>query len=686
VRILLIDNYDSYTYNLAHQIVRETGVVPTVVRNDAITYADVLALAPDAIVLSPGPGRPGVARDLGVSSDIVRHFSGPILGVCLGHQAIAWANGVPITRADPPMHGLVQDLIHDGTGLFAGLPSPTPVVRYHSLRIDHSLPPTLRATAWDTAGVIMALEHVSKPHVGVQFHPESVSTRDGDAMIANFFARVVKAPRETSRHALRPSAPGPATVDAPPKPDVPLRLHARSISIPASAEALFEQHLRGRWCAFWLDSSGTQGANPSRFSILGACDGPNGGRWLAHGGSEVRWQTVAGTIEQAAHPLVEALSSRTIESPDLPFPFRGGWVGWVAYEALAPVASNDRSNVSTPTVSLGLCERFFVLDHQEGVTWAVAIDDDPARAETDLDAMVACVAALPADDAIEELPSPQPGALHPERERHEYLDDIGRCVEKILDGESYEICLTQRLRGARLRDPFDAYRRLRTLNPAPYGAYLEHHDIQVLSSSPEMFLSGDASGHMIARPIKGTIARTSGPEDAERAQSLLSSEKDRAENLMIVDLLRHDLGRVAEWDTVRVPGLMEIETFATVHQMVSTITARRSPSRSASEAILACFPPGSMTGAPKLRTMEIIDELETSPRGIYSGALGWMSLDGAMDLAVVIRTAVNTPNGLEVGVGGALTALSDPESEWAEAMTKGEAIAQALYGQPIARR
>jgi para-aminobenzoate synthetase len=271
------------------------------------------------------------------------------------------------------------------------------------------------------------------------------------------------------------------------------------------------------------------------------------------------------------------------------------------------------------------------------------------------------------------------GSLALRHDRAAYGRLTHDCLERIRDGESYEICLTNEATAPGPIDPAATYAALRAISPVPYGALLELPGVAVLSASPERFLAIGADGVIESRPIKGTRPRGATPaEDARLRADLLTRDKDRAENVMIVDLLRNDLNRVCRVGSVHVPSLFRVETYAPVHQLVSTVRGTLRPGLSAVDGVRACFPGGSMTGAPKIRTMEILDGLEGGPRGVYSGALGWFSLTGAADLAIVIRTIVATADTVSVGVGGAVTALSDVDEEWAETVVKSRAMTTAL--------
>jgi para-aminobenzoate synthetase len=244
--------------------------------------------------------------------------------------------------------------------------------------------------------------------------------------------------------------------------------------------------------------------------------------------------------------------------------------------------------------------------------------------------------------------------------------------------------LTHRIEVESGLDPVTAYLLLSELNPAPYAGFLQH-DVPgarawLLSSSPERYALIDADRTIETKPIKGTTPRGATPAEDERARVHLATDpKFRAENLMIVDLLRNDVAMVAEVGSVQVPRLMEVESYAAVHQLVSTVRGRLRPEVSTVGALRALFPAGSMTGAPKLRTMQIIDAVEATPRGVYAGAFGWVDADGRADLGVVIRSLTTAGDGTyRVGTGGGITVASDPAEEWAETGWKAERVLAAL--------
>ncbi len=266
-----------------------------------------------------------------------------------------------------------------------------------------------------------------------------------------------------------------------------------------------------------------------------------------------------------------------------------------------------------------------------------------------------------------------------------YADAFDEVQRQLRLGNSYEVNLTYREAVASPVDPVTAYLRLREASPAPYAGYLQHAGVCLLSSSPERFALVDRDRWLETKPIKGTTPRGASPDEDERLRvSLATDAKFRAENLMIVDLLRNDLSMVCEPGTVTVPELMAVESYATVHQLVSTVRGRLRDGVGTVEALRALFPAGSMTGAPKLRTMRIIEDVEDSPRGVYAGAFGWVGADGRADLGVVIRTLVAKPaaDGWRyiLGTGGGITVRSDVDEEYAETRWKAERLLAVLDG------
>ncbi|HEX3735820.1 MAG TPA: aminodeoxychorismate synthase component I, partial [Solirubrobacterales bacterium] len=378
---------------------------------------------------------------------------------------------------------------------------------------------------------------------------------------------------------------------------------------------------------------------------------------------------------------------------DLPFDFDCGFAGYLGYELKADCGADLAHSSSLPDAAFVLADRLLAFDHDLGHTYLLHLhdpDDEPA-ADDWLAATAAQLAALESGKACRgtgegssESPrccsdEPSPVPLHLARSRDRYLDDIAECHEHLLAGESYEVCLTNRIEAEVGENPLDVYLRLRQLNPAPHAAYLRFGDLAVLSSSPERFLAIDRQGRVEARPIKGTSRRGETPaEDARLAARLRDDEKSRAENLMIADLLRNDLGSVCEVGSVEVPALIEVESYETVHQLVSTVRGQLRQGLSAPDCIRACFPPGSMTGAPKLRTMEILDRLEGEARGVYSGAIGYLGAGGGCDLSVAIRAIVVDDGAATIGAGGAIVLQSDPEAEYGEMLLKATAALRAI--------
>ncbi|ATE56594.1 aminodeoxychorismate synthase component I [Actinosynnema pretiosum] len=665
MRTLLIDNLDSFTGNLAHLVARVNGREPDVIRHDDPDFRLADLRRYDAVLISPGPGRPDDPRDFGLCAAVVEHAEIPLLGVCLGHQGLCLGHGATVARVTP-RHGIVDEVAHTGTDLFAGLPSPLRVVRYHSLAAT-DLPPELEPLAWAPGdGVLMAVRRRGRPAWGVQFHPESVAGEHGFGLLANF--------RDLAggRAAPTPPPPPPAPAEAAPR-----RLLVRSLDVHPDPEAVHAALHGASPDSFWLDSSRADAAR-GRFSVIGDASGPLArvARYDVTTG-RVRVTSAAGAAEHDG-PLLDwleaDLAAWRVDAPDLPFDFALGWVGYLGYELKAECGGDAVHRSGHPDAALVFADRALVFDHREKRCHLLALEGADGgwldRAEEFLRAF---------RTPEKEFPVPLRGEVELRHDRERYLKLVDACLEAVAAGESYEVCLTNRGVVPGRIDPWRGYRFLRARNPAPYGALLRFGELSVLSCSPERFVRVDRSGCVESEPIKGTRPRGGTPEeDAALRAELAVSVKDRAENLMVVDLVRNDLSRCSEVGSVRVPRLFAVETYATAHQLVSTVRGRLAPGRTAVSAVRSAFPGGSMTGAPKIRTMQILDALEAGPRGVYSGALGYFSLCGAADFSVVIRTLVADARETAFGVGGAVIALSDPEAEFEETAVKATA-ALALF-------
>jgi para-aminobenzoate synthetase len=679
MRTLLIDNYDSFTFNLFHLLGEINGDEPIVARNDELSWEELAALPIDNIVISPGPGRPERERDVGVSLAVLQKAEVPVLGVCLGHQALAHITGGEIDHAPEVMHGRLSRIQHDGRGLFEGVPQDFAAVRYHSLVVG-AVPAALRVTAWTADHVVMGLEHRTRPLWGVQFHPESISTEHGRTLVRNF--------RDLTR------AHGRAPAGAPPrkrKATSGVRVLHRALATWCDPEIAFFALYGKREHAVWLDSSRVE-PGLARFSFMGAPDGPLG--------QVVRYDVGTGALtigradeQEELHESVLDYCERELrrlraDAPELPFDFTCGFAGYLGYELKADCGAALVHRSPLPDATLLFCDRLIAFDHDQRRVHLLALAD-AAGAGAAEGWLAATERAL--DELAAALPSTTLAAgklsFAAREGRCAYLANIAACKQEIFEGETYEVCLTTQLHSDGAIDPLAAYRTLRARNPAPHAALLRLGDVSVLSSSPERFLRVDRQRIVESKPIKGTAPRAAHPaEDAYRAAALREDVKSRAENLMIVDLVRNDLGRVCALGSVEVPALMAIETYATVHQLVTTVRGRLRDDASAIDCIRAAFPGGSMTGAPKLRTMEIIDRLEGGARGVYSGALGFLSVNGTADLSIVIRTLVASPRGLQIGSGGAIVAGSDPEAEHEEMLLKARALLDAVGGTLTAER
>jgi para-aminobenzoate synthetase len=687
VKTLLIDNYDSFTYNLFQLLAEANGEEPVVVKNDGATWDELSRWEVDNIVISPGPGRPDHDKDFGVCADAIANSEVPLLGVCLGHQGLGWIAGGEVVHAPEVMHGRLSAVIHEESPLFAGIPREFPAVRYHSLCVAQPLPDDLDPIAWTSDGVLMGVAHKHRPLWGVQFHPESISTAYGRRLLANF--------RDLTAEAAGEPAGGQGPVRMPftpprsawrPEQRTRLQLKVKRLDRLYDTERAFVHLYGDREHAFWLDSSRVD--ERARFSFMGATGGPLSSFVTYDVGTKEVQIEQNGSTEVHRETIFDYLSREMRRlrflSDDLPFDFNCGFAGYFGYELKEDCEGDLPYEATTPDAAFVFADRLIAFDHLEGATYLLALTDSATEADGErwIGETSLRLAALPpvTDPDWEELSrDAEPVRFTLSRTHEQYLDDIARVKQYLTDGDSYEVCLTNKVRTDAAPPALPLYRTLRRVNPAPFSAFLRFGETTVVSSSPERFLSIGRDRWVEAKPIKGTSPRGETPaEDARISEDLRTDEKSRAENLMITDLLRNDLGVVCEIGTVHVPHLMHVETYETVHQLVSTVRGLLREDLEAPDCIRACFPGGSMTGAPKKRTMEIIDELEREPRGVYSGAIGYLGLSGASDLNIVIRTIVMDGETTTIGTGGAIVMQSDAEAEFQETLLKARALMQAI--------
>ena len=512
---------------------------------------------------------------------------------------------------------------------------------------------------------------------------ESVTETSADRIFST-----PNAPASASPHAL------PSTLQSIPWDAQTWELVVRPLPFAVNCEDAYPLLAGGAEYSFWLDSAREEspmsvasyvGVVPAQLSPLRV----DSARTAVESAGEDPFAQLEAALARAprVHPDTTAATG-------LPAGLRGGYVGYFGYEARAamglehghPVPGYLPAHEAPTPDSLWLpAVRYLVHEHARpgaaARSWLVGDEPWCEAAERLLSA-----AGEYASDNAPELAEP---LLFPAPAAEAYMDAVRASQHEIYEGNSYEVCLTAQT-NARIQNPspelfFELYRRQRAHNSAPYAAYLRCGDFSVLSSSPERFLSVDEQRNAQTKPIKGTIARGATPEeDAAAAAWLRTDEKTRAENLMIVDLLRNDLSTVSDPASVRVPVLMGVESYSTVHQLVSTVSSRLREGVSAVAAARACFPGGSMTGAPKPSTMQIIEGLEGRARGVYSGALGFVSADGSANLSIVIRTLVAHDNGtVTLAAGGAVVADSDPAAEYEEMLTKLRAALPPSVGRVV---
>lgn len=654
MKSLIIDNYDSYTYNLFQLIGKVSGVEPIVIKNDELTFEEILNLEFDNVIISPGPGSPDKEKDFGVCKEVIEKLDKPILGICLGHQGIYFYNGGKVLRAEEPMHGRQSEVSHNGKNLFAGIENNFKVTRYHSLTCENKELPNISIDAITKDGVVMGISHKSKPIYGLQFHPESIASEYGEKLIQNFI-NITRDFYEGNK------------------------LYFEIIDKNLDTSDLYQKLYTYDDKTLWLDSSKVE-EGLSRFSIFGL-QSEKRGHILKHNVDDKIVEKIylsSNKIETYNEDIFNFLKKNRVKwtyNEELPFDFQLGYIGYFGYE-LKKDTENVKNNHAYPYPDsyLKYCDRGIVYDHKEKKAYILSYNDDTSWIENIKKIIEDNLEINKEEKTKKDFPK-----LKFVKDKKTYIDDIKKIKELICAGETYEVCLTNRLDIFDKIDGKKYYMELREKSPGQYSAFLPFENLKIASSSMERFLKVDKNKIVSTKPIKGTIKRgESQEEDRKLIEELRSEEKTKSENLMIVDLLRNDLGKFCEIGSVNVPKLMDVETYKTLHQLVTTVSGKIRDDVDIIDVLEKTFPGGSMTGAPKKRTLEIIDELETYPRGVYSGTIGYISNNSTMDFNIVIRTALIEEDKASIGVGGAIILLSDDEEEFDEIVLKAKGSLLAL--------
>ncbi|KAL1390107.1 ADC synthase [Phyllosticta capitalensis] len=735
-RILFLDAYDSFANNIVALLRQAIGADVTTIHIDdprflgqePSKFSDFLS-GYDAVVAGPGPGTVTNSGDVGLISRLwTLPSSGqelPVLGICLGFQSLAHAYGASISKLPEPRHGIITRVLHQQSSIFQDV-GDVHATQYHSLRVDlqHFKPttelwkpsqkcPKLRPVAWDldstmNGPVLMAVEHLVHPFWGVQYHPESICTNPAGAqIIRNWWQQATKWLNTRTRKS--------CTV-----------LHERFTATTCDVKNISSLLGLPSGQTIILESGLNSKKEPIRaetgsHSVLCCLDPEGRSLRLEYYVQNQILQLWCGDELLYNQPIVDVWAylkdlserCRTHNGP-AEVPFWGGLAGIVSYEAgletinVHPKVIGARGG-RRPDILFAFVLRSIVVNHVEQTIHVQSIEgDDKWVHDTTINKTSRkALTALLHRASITTPPRPS------------YTSKVATCHHHIRAGNSYELCLTAptSVQLPRTQDsshslPWQLYTRLRRLNPAPFGAYIRLAGATVVSSSPERFLSWTRGGRCQFRPIKGTVKKTrqtaSGQietVDRGEAERILGSAKERAENLMIVDLVRHDLHGVAGAGNVWVSKLMGVEEYETVWQLVSVVEGqlgmdgdgqKKKDCEAEGVALLrASLPPGSMTGAPKKRSCELLQDLEDIvPRGVYSGVMGYLDVGGGGDFAVVIRTAFRwderhqghdetigksedggqTFETWTVGAGGAVTAQSDPDAEYDEMRVKLDSI------------
>lgn len=722
--ILLVDSYDSFTYNLRDLVRKSTGAHIITIHNDSYSSDssdDMEELAQildsvDAIVIGPGPGSPNNPSDIGIIPYIYKSCPNkPILGICLGFQILCLINDCTIDYLKDPIHGQIHSIdIVDHSSIFKNLPDSIDSVRYHSIFVDNietskSIKPlAYYATDDNKEKILMAAQHLKNPHFGVQYHPESICSTFGLEMVKNFWSLVDVQMNQDSKLTNQFISNNNHLVHTSPllsnltnninskfdyqfiNKKLPHDFNILDLcdslkSIDHDVLLLNSASAPGEWSIIGLPiinesdviTHSTESNNIIRLN-----------KWNSTSNDEITIES-NDIFKFLADYMSDNYYNPIISNKDLnSCPFIGGLIGYMSYEEGSFVDINKlekRTKSDIDDTKLCFIERFIAISPSNNL-YVVSIKPNDNSFLSNIDEFLNSN-LFKLDDfenqkLILENLSKNSKIITPNKD--EYFKTFHECQKYLHSGDSYELCLTYNTI-VQIPDeikPWDIYKLLVKKNPSPYSAYLNFNSSMLLSTSPERFISWTPEFCQM-RPIKGTLKKNVDIDHA-KACELLKIPKELGENLMIVDLIRHNLLYLL--DDVEVTKLMSVEEYKTIYQLVSVIEGKFTNEFTGIDVLKNSLPAGSMTGAPKKRSVEILQQLENQQRrGLYSGVCGYWSVNDNADWSVIIRSLFRYADDLEenkgfetyrCGAGGALTVLSTDQGEWDEMLVKLHSVLQ----------
>lgn len=711
--LLLVDSYDSFTCNLKHLVEKATGARVVTTHNDSYSLPadsadlDELIGSVDAVIIGPGPGSPNNAADIGIIPYIYKMFPAkPILGICLGFQTLCLENGESMGYLAAPIHGQIHEIeVVDDSDLFKGFPTHFGSVRYHSIFIDTPSDPELSSIQPlafhkdDISGdqVLMAARHKQNPHFGVQYHPESICSTWGEQLVANFWS-MCQVDHEGSANLLLKDShvvKNVPFIDTY-KSSSHFDYQYKKLNIPSCVSILdiCDSLQNGGLDTLLLNSAFT----PGEWSIIGlpvkeespvithSTESPELVLRSTWKGTKTNIDKTENVFQYIANFMAERYYVPSIEDKELATcPFTGGLIGYISYEEGQFIQLDKLKKLTASNVDdtkLCFVERFIAVNQKhEAFVVSIKPQDTDFVSET-------CTKLQAITSPFPFVPIETSNVLIKTPSKEKYFKSFHKSQEYLKSGDSYELCLTcpttLHFPPENTASTWDIYKTLVRKNPSPYSAFLDFGSSSLLSTSPERFISWNEESCEM-RPIKGTLRKAPGIDMAE-AVKRLKIPKEMGENLMIVDLIRHDLFTLLE--NVTVDKLMEVEEYKTLFQLVSVIkgTFKDESKFKGIDVLYHCLPPGSMTGAPKKRSVELLHELEHNERrGLYSGVCGYYSVNDVADWSVIIRSLFSYADDLlnknnervfRCGAGGALTVLSTDEGEWEEMHVKFDSVLQ----------